>query len=355
MVQNCNMTDVHGVDAPAARGDLLATASRLESDGDLLGAIDALMAANRIERDPGVEFELTKLRHAAFGTLPRYAEPAAWPPPVPGPQPGLDESGPMPEIAAADLTVDAVRRAVFGHGSLIVRGVLDAATVDELKEGIDRALGLEDGVEVVEKPPAPWYQPLPLPPEERLTLGRRWVKADGGVLLADSPHLQFTLLEAYRKAGLFDLVTGYLGERPSLSANKSTLRRVSLGKEAGWHQDGAFLGQGIHALNIWLALSHCGDTAPGMDILPRRFEEIVETGTGGSYFDWGVGPAVVEQLAVETPIVRPIFDPGDLCLFDEMLLHSTAIDDAMTDVRYAVEAWCFGPSAYPDGQVPVVW
>ena len=37
--------------------------------------------------------------------------------------------------------------------------------------------------------------------------------------------------------------------------------------------------------------------APSLDIVPRRFEEVVETGTGGSYFDWAVGPAVVEDLA----------------------------------------------------------
>ncbi len=349
------MTATEAAPASSARAVLLDTADRRQSEGDLLGAIDALFDANRIERDPEVEFRLTNLRHEAFATLPRHHDLGAWPPALPDAQPGLDESGPMPEIAAADLTVDAMRRAIFGHGSLIVRGFLDPSTAAELREGIDRALGLEDGIEVTEKPEAPWYQPLPLPPEERVTLGRRWVKADGGVLLADSPRLQFTLLEAYRSAGLLDLVTGYLGERPSLSANKSTLRRVSLDKEAGWHQDGAFLGTGIHALNIWLALTHCGDVAPGMDILPRRFEEIVETGTGGSYFDWGVGPAVVERLAADTPIVRPVFDEGDLCLFDEMLLHSTAIDEAMTEVRYAVEAWCFGPSAYPDGQVPVVW
>ncbi len=339
----------------ADRDQALTAAATREAEGDLLGAIDALSAANRLERSPEVEFQMTQLRHRAFGALPRLAVDTAWPPPIPGPQPGLDESGPMPEIAAADLTVLAVRRAVHGSGSLIVRGLLDTATVEELREGIDLALGIVDGVEVVEKPPAPWYQPLPLPPEERVTLGRRWVKADGGVLLADSPRLQFTLLEAYRKAGLDHIAAGFLGERPSLSANKCTLRRVALGKLAGWHQDGAFLGTGIRALNIWLALSRCGDVAPGMDILPRRFEEVIETGTGGSYFDWAVGPSVVERFAAETPVVRPLFDPGDLCLFDEMLLHSTAIDDAMTDVRYAVEAWCFGPSAYPEGQVPVVW
>ena len=32
---------------------------------------------------------------------------------------------------------------------------------------------------------------------------------------------------------------------------------------ADWHQDGAFLGEGISTLNLWLPLSDCGDDAPG--------------------------------------------------------------------------------------------
>ena len=35
------------------------------------------------------------------------------------------------------------------------------------------------------------------------------------------------------------------GERPALSANKATLRRVPVKTSTDWHQDGAFLGQDI--------------------------------------------------------------------------------------------------------------
>jgi len=41
--------------------------------------------------------------------------------------------------------------------------------------------------------------------------------------------------------------------------------------------------------------------------MPRRLDEIVETGTGGAVFDWAVGPQVIERLGAETPIVRPVF------------------------------------------------
>ena len=92
-----------------------------------------------------------------------------------------------------------------------------------------------------------------------------------------------------------------------------------------------------------------------MDLVPRRFEETVETGTGGAYFDWAVGSAVVEQLSVDAPVVRPEFAAGDALLFDDLFLHRTAIEPSMTIERHAIEAWFFAPTDYPDGQVPLVW
>ena len=145
-----------------------------------------------------------------------------------------------------------------------------------------------------------------------------------------------------------------LGERPALSANKCTVRRVPVETDAGWHQDGAFLGP-VRALNVWLALTRCGRDAPGLDLLPRRLDHIVETGTHGSYFDWAVGAELVESLARETPIVRPEFEAGDALIFDDLLLHRTGVDSNMVRPRHAIETWCFAPSAYPQGHTPIVW
>ena len=45
-----------------------------------------------------------------------------------------------------------------------------------------------------------------------------------------------------------------------------------------WHQDGAFMGD-VRALNLWLSLSRCGDESPGLDIVPRRLDDLVATTT----------------------------------------------------------------------------
>ena len=47
------------------------------------------------------------------------------------------------------------------------------------------------------------------------------------------------------------------------------------------------------------------------------------------------------------PILRPIFEPGDALLFDELFLHKTGSDPAMPNPRFAIENWFFGASAFP--------
>lgn len=165
----------------------------------------------------------------------------------------------------------------------------------------------------------------------------------------------FQLIDLIDQTGIGDLVAAYLGERPALSANKCTLRRVPITTNTGWHQDGAFLGERVRTLNLWLALGQCGTDAPGLDIVPRRFDHVVETGTEGAMFDWSVSPEVVAREAGDTAVVRPEFGPGDALLFDHLLLHSTAVTHEMTRDRHAIETWFFSPSAYPEGQIPLAY
>ncbi len=142
---------------------------------------------------------------------------------------------------------------------------------------------------------------------------------------------------------------------PRSSANKCTLRRVPVDTATNWHQDGAFLGADVRTLNLWLVLSDCGADSPGLEIVPRRFDEVLETGTDGAMFDWSVSPTLVDELAEATPVLRPQFRAGDALLFDHLFLHRTAAGPGMTRERYAMETWFFAPSGYPDGQIPLVY
>jgi hypothetical protein len=266
-------------------------------------------------------------------------------------------------VDIAELDADLLRRSINQHGCLLVRGVADAADVERLSRGIDRAFEAADArraasTEGASVPPAsPWYARLKVPGNKGWGPGRVWVEDGAGVMIADSPRLLSELFALFEHKGLRQVVTDYLGERPVLSAKKGTLRRVPPDSDSHWHQDGSFLGEGLRVLNIWLTLTRCGEDAPGLDIVPKRFDHVVPTGTGNSRFANMVGDDVIAQVSEDAAVIRPVFEAGEALLFDELFLHSTAADPAMTRSRYAVESWFFAPSAYPDPdvQVPLVW
>jgi hypothetical protein len=336
--------------------EAVAGARTLVADGRPVDAIRLLTEANRVARSDALEKLLVEMRHESFATLDRR-------PPVPVPDkivadPTYDARGALPELRPADLTVATLREGLSRHGCVLVRGLVPPERVDALVAGIDRALDACDaslaGADEAET--MPWFAPFrPTGGNYRVGGRRNWVRASGGVWTADSPRMLFELMEVVDETGVGDLIAAHLGERPALSANKCTLRRVPIDTNTDWHQDGAFLGEGARTIDLWLSLSHCGRDAPGLDIVPRRIDHVVQTGTEGAFFDWSVSPAVVDDVAGETPVIRPEFAPGDALLFDHLLLHRTAAGPEMTRERYAIETWFFAPSAYPDGQIPLVY
>jgi hypothetical protein len=246
-------------------------------------------------------------------------------------------------------------------GCLLVRGLVDRGEATRLAGEIDRAYVAREGRGV----PDGYFEEFEPDPRFGIALERAIVRGGAGLLAADSPKVMVDVLAAFERAGLRELVTGYLGERSAISVNKCLLRKVTPqvfdastkpgeAKPSAWHQDGAFLGD-VRAVNVWLSLSRCGDVAPGLDVVPRRLDQVVATGTEGAAFDWSVSRAVAEEVAGETGVLRPIFDPGDALLFDELFLHSTAAEPDMPSMRYAVESWFFGRSGFPPKYAPLAF
>ena len=338
--------------------DIFAAADALTGQGRFLDAIDLLSSANRSRREPEIERRLVRVRHAAFDELVAQSSPGPMPDAAGDPLPLVEG---IPTVEPSQLTPGRLHRAIATAGCLLVRELITPTHVERLVHDIDRAIEGYDA-HAAGTPPSgttPWFEPFM--PMERFRKGTKFrakrasVRSGGGAWLADSPRALYDLLDTFDDVGLMPVITGFLGERPALSVAKCTLRRVPLSTvHASWHQDGAFLGKPIRTLNVWIALSHAGRDAPGLDVLPRRLDGIVETGTEGSIFDWAVSPAMVERVADGTPIRRPIFEAGDALLFDELFLHRTACEPGMTRERYAIETWLFAPSVYPDKQIPLV-
>jgi len=319
----------------------VARVDRLVADGQVVDAIRLLTEMNRAERDPAIERRLVDLRFEAFDPASAAAEPPPWPASVADLFPG----DLVPEIGRADLTAETLRSGIANHGSLLVRGLIDDEQIDRLRGGIDRSLDAFDAQEAGEVPPEleGWFEPAAQCPEA----DRQWKRKAGAVLAVDSPPALFDLLEVFEDAGISQVARDHFGEAPTLLGLKTTLRKVShvAWRHGDWHQDGSFMGTAIRSLNVWIALTHCGDDAPGLDIVGRRLDYLAQTGTDGALARWSVGAAVAEREGGDT-IVRPVFEPGDALLFDHLMLHRTAIEPEMVRDRYAVEVWLFSPSTY---------
>jgi hypothetical protein len=334
------------------RGQGAAVAERTETAQALLAEVDELSEANRAERDPEVERRILRLRHRAGVRL--AADGGHAPDPVPPDYDLLTNGSPLPEATPDQLSPELVRAAILGHGSLCVRGLVDPAEAARIGAGIERAYEARAAAHEGRPDPDGYFEEFEPDPPHKLTARAFVDSAPGALWGADSPRVMFDVLDSLERAGLRALATDYLGGHALISVDKCTLRRTQPGTFGSWHQDGAFLGD-VRALNVWLSLSHCGDVAPGLDIVPRRLDRIVPTGTEGSFFDWDVAPDVAQEAATDVGIMRPIYEPGDVMLFDDMFLHSTATSPEMTETRYAVETWFFAPTGFPSDYVPLAF
>jgi hypothetical protein len=331
----------------------VAEARRLAEGGQLIDAIEILSEANRAERSVEVERLIRELRNRAGTDLVAAAVPGAdYVDPAPVSElPPRGEQSRIPEAPAAEVTAPMLRAAMLETGCLLVRDVLPRDVALGLADAIERAFATRARADAAD-PDAGYYDEIvPLGAQE---IGNRdWIAAGGGILAADSPRILFAMLDALAKAGLRDVIDEYLGERPLLSANKTTLRKAEPDVVGAWHQDGKFMGP-VRSVNVWLSLSHCGDSAPGMDIVPKRLDEYVRTGGPGAWIDNQIGAVDAEAAAAGVGVVRPIFEPGDALIFDHLFLHQTGADSSMTEPRYAIESWFFAPSAFPESYVPLV-
>ena len=327
-------------------------------DGDLdalRAEIKRLSAANRTAGDRDAERRLLRLRHIAGMRLvddpvtdASFAEPDfdALP----------DGSGsaaaPLPEIAAGAVTPGLLRAGILRDGCLLVRGLVDRDDALALAAQIARAFAERQRWQEGRGSTAGYYDEFFPHTRYGDVFGRPWIEQGGGLLAADAPMLDFQMMDLFDRAGLGELVSGYLGEPALISVHKTTLRKADPSVPGAWHQDGFFMGE-VRSINLWLSLSRCGDESPGLDILPRRLDHYVATATEEAQLDYTISQQRVEEAAGETPVIRPIFEPGDALFFDELFLHQTGSDPAMRKPRYAVENWFFGGSAFPAEYAPI--
>jgi hypothetical protein len=321
-----------------------STARTADEAGDSLQALRHLMAANRLSPNKDREILIRDLRvtQSLYGQRTPHAFDDA---PV-----ALTYEQDMPACALDEITPEILRAALVDRGCLYVPNALDKSTVDTLRDAIEEA----QNAYRAENPDPRWYSQPKLPIGKQafdLASARTFAHSSGGCLAADSPRAMFLICDMFERCGVKALAENYLGEAPVLSASKFMLWRVSAGPEAGWHQDGRFLGEGMNiaSLNVWTALTDCGESAPGMELVLDYPDHYLQA-ADGSAFDWSVSDAQVDELRKRVPVVIPRFRAGDMLMFDQWLLHRTHRQPDMPHTRYAIESWFFAPSVFPLGR-----
>jgi hypothetical protein len=343
--------DRHGGDATATIERPGAQAAEFDGGLDeLLAEIDRLTEANLAAPSRETERRLVALRHFAGMRLvddapadPEFVAPAA---------DQLAAGDPLPEVTAAELTPGLIRAGVLRDGCLLVRGLVPRERALAMANSIDRAFDQRQRLDAGRSAQAGYYEEFQPHSRYGPVVGRGWIEQGGGLLAADAPTLDFEMMEMFRAASLRELVTGYLGEPALISVHKTTLRKADPSVPGAWHQDGFFMGE-VRSLNLWLSLSRCGDESPGLDLLPRRLDHYLATNTDEAALDYVISQRKVDDAAGDTPVIRPIFEPGDALFFDEKLLHQTGSDPSMAKPRYAIENWFFGASGFPDEYAPI--
>jgi hypothetical protein len=339
--------------ADAMRDDV----SDLVDAGRYLDAVDALTARNRETRDAATESLLASLRRDAFIEFEDLGEPEAEPADPPDPFPGVTG---LPEIARSDLTAELLTGALQHHGVLMVRGLLDVPVAERLGVEVNRAFDAQqrwrEGTPVSETTPT--FVPLdnheryPLRP--KAALGRQWERYRR-VLAVDAPHLLFELFDEWQAVGLDRVLREYFGSRPVLGENKFCVRRIPYRDSPfgdSWHQEASVfdVDQYLRAVNLWMALSPCGERAPAIEFLPAPIGEVVTTEHA-----YSVSEASAIEAARGRTAASPVFEPGDGVLFNELTFHRTNQREDMDEIRLNVEAWFFAPWSHPGHNGRVVF
>jgi hypothetical protein len=269
--------------------------------------------------------------------------PRATPEPDPSLAAPIDPSVGLPVLHGVP-DAEVVRATLTAHGSVLVRELLPRALAESLRADVAEAIAARDAF--LAGAPLPggeeWYSELPT---LRMPGLRPFVT---GVLAVDSPRGFARYLDALEQTGIDRLAAGFLGGPPALSAEKTIFRCVSarevLPPEYGWHQDGAFLGERIRALDVWIALTPCGRDAPSLEVLPRRVDRILPK---GAIFDWDLSKQLIENEYPGFTTASPEFLPGDALLIDQLCVHRACASPEMTVPRLSIECWMFAPESVP--------
>ncbi len=273
----------------------------------------------------------------------------------------------IPEVDIHELTSDAVISAMHHYGAIIVRNFFEPARALRFQKDIDEVMDSAKAFAEATQDGGPddrsttqksYFMPLTKEAGLDRETAHVFLNDSGSIETFLSPLVSHNLFDSFERVGLREILQRYFQDEPCVSYQKCVLRRATpLKHKAEWHQDGAFMNKNIQSLNVWVALTDCGEgtESPGMDLIPKRLTKVLKPGTNGAIFNWSISCATVAATFPDIKPVRPYFGAGDALFFDHFNLHATSSDPGYTQPRYAIETWFFSKSHCATNQTPVYW
>ncbi|WP_101756534.1 phytanoyl-CoA dioxygenase family protein [Oceanicoccus sp. KOV_DT_Chl] len=256
--------------------------------------------------------------------------------------------GSIPRISYVNLSESILDDAMRNHGALIVENAISSDKAEELKAEIEtvRSEHQKRLIDIAGYTCGRHYRPLPAENKNNSYF------INSSIYLAEAPLIFNAFYNILNTTKLRSLIVNYLGNHAAMSVEKSVLRKMEPDNsdkwQWAWHQDGAFLGDNIHSLNMWLALTDCGAEAPSLDVLTERYRAILPTGSGKALYDWSLCPDLIEDEIQKHGFEHTDFKQGDLIFFDHYNVHRTGMIKNMTKTRYAIESWFFSEYGFPE-------
>ena len=297
---------------------------RSRSSGELFEEIDELTARNLESRDPELERRIRHLRHLAGMRL--LDEAPADPITCPPPREALKSSRSCRRCRRRSST----RRSFCGRrsstgGCLLVRGP-DAARRGASPRRRDRPrLRGPQGAPGGRTPPPGYYEEIAPEPGFSVIEPRSGSRT-GGACSPSTPRGAVRLPQRLREGRPAEVIADYLGERPALSARSPPCASRPPTCPANGTRTARFLGDVRAHERLALAVS-LRRRRPGTR--PRSPAASIDFVARGARMRSSTGPpprSVAEEAAGERGSMRPIFEPGDALLFDDLFLHQTAAD-----------------------------
>jgi hypothetical protein len=132
------------------------------------------------------------------------------------------------------------------------------------------------------------------------------------------------------------LIRALLAAEPVFQPEFSFMRGLKPGQHrmVPYHQD--MNNFETELVNCWVPLTPCPDTAPRLEIVAERIEDLLDTGMSTGDFRW-IDQAVVHQRFPAESIVAPPVDLGDAILLLGSTIHRTFATAEMVDKRFSIE------------------